>query len=97
MKKHAFYSPLKKFDKYEMFTQNKLNLEFEALNSVEMWRTELEENKYLINLITFDFSLLFFILISLSFFIQLNPFLSKLITWKLESNFKLTTQFSTSK
>jgi hypothetical protein len=36
MKKHAFYSPLKKFDKYEMFTQNKLNLEFEALNSVEM-------------------------------------------------------------
>jgi hypothetical protein len=28
-KKHwTFYSPLKKYEKYEMFTQNKLNLEF---------------------------------------------------------------------
>ncbi len=34
MKKHAFYSPLKKYDKYEMFTQNKLNIEFEAFTSV---------------------------------------------------------------
>ncbi len=27
-KEHAFYSPLKRYDKYEMFTQNKLNIEF---------------------------------------------------------------------
>ncbi len=72
MKKHAFYSPLKKFDKYEMFTQNKLNLEFEALNSVQMWRTEPEENKYLISLITFDFSLLFFSFILMSLIFLVN-------------------------
>lgn len=28
--KHSFYSPLKKYEKYEMFTQNKLNIEYEV-------------------------------------------------------------------
>lgn len=30
-----FYSPLKKYDKYEMFSQNKLNIEYQAYNTQE--------------------------------------------------------------